>query len=93
MSDATTDWAADVDELVECVDEARMLLEPFGRLITMARKDREVTMRDLAENIGIPAYRLTYIERAMLCPTPEQLTSLRDWLLQQPLSDEQPTAD
>lgn len=72
------------------VDRARRLLEGFGLEIQRARHDYEITIRAMSIELNdeISAPDLSRIERALVVPTPAQLSILRNWLLQHPVTGE-----
>lgn len=75
------------------VDRARRLLEGFGAEIQLAREEHKVTIRQMSEDLDenywpISPPDLSRIERGILVASPTQLSGLRDWLLQHPVSDE-----
>lgn len=67
------------------LDRARRLVSGLAITLRETRKQEGVTMRQLADQIGIAAPILSYIETSRWIPTPGEAEILTEWLLEHPL--------
>lgn len=62
------------------IDHARRLLRGFGTHLQECRKQREMSLRDLADQTGIAHQYLGQIESGTRIPTEHEASVLREWL-------------